>query len=142
MPPSTARQVRVEHTDLGGSFVKPQSGKDVELALEHAEPARGGGVVLTVGLKPRPVGWARCRAGHGRMDVTACAHRCSMPSCMHTQPASGSPADPLVPAPYPLQLVLPVAPPVALYGGRVGEGQLGLKFLRVRQNPWDTGGLV
>jgi hypothetical protein len=38
------------------------------------------------------------------------------------------------------QLVLAVAPPVALYGGRVKEGQLGLKFLRVKQNPWDTGG--
>ena len=39
-----------------------------------------------------------------------------------------------------VQLVLPVAAPVALYGGRVQEGQLGLKFLRVKQNPWDTGG--
>lgn len=38
-----------------------------------------------------------------------------------------------------LQLVLPVAPPVALYGGRVQDGQLGLKFMRVKQNPWDTG---
>ncbi len=41
--------------------------------------------------------------------------------------------------PAPLQLVLPVAPPVALYGARVHEGQLGLKFMRVKQNPWDTG---
>ena len=46
-------QVKIEHTDLGGSFVKPQSAKDVEVALEHCE--RGGGVVLSVGLKPRPV---------------------------------------------------------------------------------------
>lgn len=43
----------MEHTDLGGSFVKPQSGKDCELVLEHC-PQRGG-VVLTVGIKPRPV---------------------------------------------------------------------------------------
>ncbi|PRW58054.1 ATP-dependent DNA helicase PIF1 [Chlorella sorokiniana] len=80
-------KVKIEHTDLGGSFVKPQSAKDVEVALEHCE--RGGGVVLSVGLKPRP-------------------------------------------------LVLPVAPPVALYGSRVHEGQLGLKFMRVKANPWDT----
>lgn len=46
-------QVKIEHTDLGGSFVKPQSAKDAEVALEQCE--RGGAVVLTVGLKPRPV---------------------------------------------------------------------------------------
>ena len=40
------------------------------------------------------------------------------------------------------QLVLPVAPPVALYGGRVHEGQLGLKFMRVKPNPWDMGGFA
>lgn len=51
--PTPLLQVKIEHTDLGGSFVKPQSAKDVEVALEHCE--RGGGVVLSVGLKPRPV---------------------------------------------------------------------------------------
>ncbi|KAL4434118.1 hypothetical protein ABPG75_000559 [Micractinium tetrahymenae] len=79
-------KVKVEHTDLGGSFVKPQSAKDAEVALEmcpHRSP------VLSISLKPRP-------------------------------------------------LVLPVAPPVALYGARVHEGQLGMKFMRVKQNPWDT----
>lgn len=45
-------QVRVEHTDLGGSFVRPQSGKDVQVDLVHCEQR---GVVLTIGLKPRPV---------------------------------------------------------------------------------------
>ncbi|KAL4856085.1 ATP-dependent DNA helicase PIF1 [Chlorella vulgaris] len=79
-------KVRVEHTDLGGSFVRPQSGKDVEVGLEHCQQR---GVVLSIGLKPRP-------------------------------------------------LLLPVALPVALYGARVHEGHLGLKFLRVKQNPWDT----
>ena len=34
--------------------------------------------------------------------------------------------------------MLLVAPPVALYGSRVGEGHLGLKFLRVRVNPWEA----
>lgn len=51
----------MEHTDLGGSFVKPQSVKDTEVALEHDE--RGGGVVLSVGLKPKPV-----RRGRGGAD--------------------------------------------------------------------------
>ncbi len=50
--------MKVEHSDVGGTFVKPQSGKDVVVALEHEE--RGGGVsasgvVLSIGLKPRPV---------------------------------------------------------------------------------------
>lgn len=45
----------------------------------------------------------------------------------------------LHPAPQSPQLVLPVAPPVSLYGSRVQEGQLGLKFMRVKANPWDTG---
>ncbi len=42
----------MEHTDLGGSFVKPQNAKDVEVALEMC-PHRG--PVLSVSLKPRPV---------------------------------------------------------------------------------------
>jgi hypothetical protein len=50
-------QVRVEHTDLGGSFVRPQSGKDVEVGLEHCQQR---GVVLSIGLKPRPVRPALC----------------------------------------------------------------------------------
>ncbi|PSC73053.1 ATP-dependent DNA helicase PIF1 [Micractinium conductrix] len=80
-------KVKVEHTDLGGSFVKPQSAKEAEVALERCAQRRC--AVLTIGLKPRP-------------------------------------------------LVLPVAPPVALYGARVADGQLGLKFMRVKQNPWDS----
>ena len=52
-PSASSSQVKIEHTDLGGSFVKPQSAKDAEVALEQCE--RGGAVVLTVGLKPRPV---------------------------------------------------------------------------------------
>lgn len=37
----------------------------------------------------------------------------------------------------PRPLVLPLAPPVALYGNRVQEGHLGIKFLRIRVNPWE-----
>lgn len=37
-----------------------------------------------------------------------------------------------------LQLHLPVAPPTVLYGNRVGEGHLGIKFMRVKARPWDT----
>ena len=40
--------MRIEHTDMGGSFVKPQSVRDVEVALSHCE--QRGGVVLTVGM--------------------------------------------------------------------------------------------
>lgn len=49
-------QVKVEHTDLGGSFVKPQSARDAEVALELC-PQRG--PVLSVSLKPRPVSCLR-----------------------------------------------------------------------------------
>lgn len=40
--------------------------------------------------------------------------------------------------PCPRQLRLPVAPPVVLYGGRVQEGHLCVKFLRVKTRPWET----
>jgi hypothetical protein len=36
------------------------------------------------------------------------------------------------------QLALPVVPPMVLYGNRVEEGHLGIKFMRVKARPWDT----
>eukprot|EP00887_Chlorella_sp_A99_P003493 scaffold7.g3493.t1 len=77
-------QVKLEQSDLGCMVSRPQSAKDVEVALTGG-PA---GAELSIGLKPRP-------------------------------------------------LVLPLVPPVALYGGRVQEGQLGMRFMRVKVHPWD-----
>lgn len=37
----------------------------------------------------------------------------------------------------PKDLVIPLNPPVTLYGNRLGHGQLGLRFLKFYQNPWD-----
>ena len=48
----------MELTDLGGSFVRPQSAKDVELVLEHDQLR---GPVLSIGMKPKAVS-ARLRS--------------------------------------------------------------------------------
>ena len=44
----------MEHSDLGGSFVRPQSAKEVEVELQRDDRG-GGGVLLCIALKPRPV---------------------------------------------------------------------------------------
>ncbi|GAB4815472.1 hypothetical protein N2152v2_002518 [Parachlorella kessleri] len=82
-------KVKVEHSDLSGSAVLSQTGKDVEIELSQGGAACGQPVTLTLLLKNTP-------------------------------------------------LNLPVVPPVVLYGNRVGEGHLGIKFMRVKARPWDT----
>lgn len=36
----------------------------------------------------------------------------------------------------PKEILIPIAPPVTMYGHRVQEGQLGLRFLKYKQNPF------
>ena len=142
----------MEHSDLSGSCVLAQSGKDAEVELAAGPD---GLVALTVQLKGKPVRWGgRCLLG-GQALPSAEWARCvrSQPSrelyaeCwLELQPlacpglgAAASPARHRPAPPRPCaQLTLPVLPPVVLYGNRVAEGHLGVKFMRVKLKPWDT----
>jgi hypothetical protein len=59
-------QVKVEHSDLGGSAMLSQTGKDVEIELsQHCGPA--GPATLTLLIKGKPVSGAQ--SGHSKAAV-------------------------------------------------------------------------